>query len=169
MNSNSYNMFGKERTIYSSSDNTQNKKNLNIYNNRNTSRFNIVKNNLVVRSVNYAERYNMYKGYAHCKKLEAEKSTTNTNENCFNIYLDSNVDKFKKTNLEDWHYGIVDYDFLTDKTILNNSHFPDIKNNNLCSNTIPNSYLYFNNANSYNKTKYIKNFKYGHSMSNLTN
>ena len=167
MNSN-YNMFGKKRSIYSSSDNTQNKKNLNIYNNRDNSRFTTVKNNGVTRSINYAERYNMYKGFAHCKKLEAEKSATNTNENCFNIYLDSNVDSMKKVNLEDWHYATVDYDFLNDKTILVNSHFPEIKNNNINSKTIPELYTYFNNSNSFNKVKYIRNFKYGHSMSNLT-
>ena len=168
MNSNSFNMFGKTRKLYSASDNTQNKKNLNIYNNRDNSRFTTVKNNLVTRSINYAERYNMYKGFAHCKKIAAEKSGTNTNENCFNIYLDSNVDNMKKVNLEDWHYSKVDYDFLTDKTILVNSHFPEIQNNNVNSPTIPELYTYFNNQNSYNKIKHIKNFKYGHSMSNLT-
>ena len=45
MNSNSFNMFGKTRKLYSASDNTQNKKNLNIYNNRDNSRFTTVKNN----------------------------------------------------------------------------------------------------------------------------
>ena len=74
----------------------------------------------------------------------------------------------KKVNLEDWHYSKVDYDFLTDKTILVNSHFPEIQNNNVNSPTIPELYTYFNNQNSYNKIKHIKNFKYGHSMSNLT-
>ena len=55
-----------------------------------------------------------------------------------------------------------------DKTILVNSHFPEIKNNNVNSKTIPELYTYFNNSNSFNKVKYIRNFKYGHSMSNLT-
>ena len=74
----------------------------------------------------------------------------------------------KKVNLEDWHYATVDYDFLNDKTILVNSHFPEIQNNNINSKTIPELYTYFNNNNSLNKVKYIRNFKYGHSMSNLT-
>ena len=143
MNSNSFNMFGKTRKLYSASDNTQNKKNLNIYNNRDNSRFTTVNNNLVTHSINYTERYNMYKGFAHCKKLEAEKSATNTNENCFKVYLDSNVDNMKKVNLEDWHYSKVDYDFLNDKTILVNSHFPEIQNNNVNSPTIPDLYTYF--------------------------
>ncbi len=168
MNSNSFNMFGKHRTISSSSDNTQNKKNLNLYDLRDRSKYNSVIDDMVVYSSNYKERYNMYKGFVECKKKLAEKSATNTNEPCFNIYLDSNVDIMNKVNLEDWSVANVDYDFLTDQSILLNHNFPYLENsNNLSDKTIPEQYTYFNDQNNLNKSKYVRNFKYGHSMSNL--
>jgi len=155
-------MFSKSNESVSSGEHTANKKNLSIYVNRNNSRHAIVKNDMVQKSLNYAERYNMYKGFVHCKKINKTD-----NENCFTIYQDSEIDPLKKNLMEDYHLSRVDYFDLEDQTKLKNKSFPYSINAHETSfkETIPQQYTYFNPNT--NTTSRGKNFKYGHSMSNL--
>lgn len=159
-----YNMFSKNNESVSSGEHTANKKNLSIYVNRNNSRHAIVKNDMVQKSLNYTERYNMYKGFVHCKKINRTG-----NENCFTVYQDSEIDPLKKNHIEDYHLSRVDYFDLEDQTKLTNNSFPySIDAHETCfKQTIPEQYTYFNPNNNTNTTTRVKNFKYGHSMSNL--
>lgn len=159
-----FNMFSKNKESISSSDHIANKKNLAIYVNRNNSRNAIVENDMIKKSLNYTERYNMYKGFVHCKKINHTG-----NENCFNISYTSNIDPIKKKHMEDYHLSRVDYFDLADNSDLTQEDFPFGPNDHFCSNStpIPQKHTYFNNNNSINTPILIKNFKYGHSMSNL--
>lgn len=159
-----FNMFGKHNESISSSDHIANKKNLAIYVNRNNSRNAIVENDMVKKSLNYNERYNMYKGFVHCKKI----NPTN-NGNCFTINHTSDVDFFKKTKIDDYHLSRVDYFDLESNGLLTTNHFPyEIDSHNTCfKQTLPDKHTLFNPVNSEQKPVFIQNFKYGHSMSNL--
>ena len=159
-----YNMFSKNNESVSSSEHTANKKNLSIYVNRNNSRHAIVKNDMVCKSLNYAERYNMYKGFVHCKKINSTG-----NENCFTIQHDNEVDSYKKNHMEDYHLSRVDYFDLEDTTTLTNKSFPySLDAHERCfKETIPEQHTFFDPGNNHRTTSRVKNFKYGHSMSNL--
>jgi hypothetical protein len=160
-----FNGFSKPNESVSSSDHIANKKNLAIYENRGYSRNAIVQNDMVKKSLNYTERYNMYKGFVHCKKLNP-----GNNENCFTIYNNSDVDPFTKVHLEDYHMSRVDYFDLGDNSLLNSQYFPfenDSHLTNFKKGTLSEKHTLFNPDNSKNEPVYMKNFKYGHSMSNL--
>ncbi len=159
-----FNMFSKNKESVSSSEHTANKKNQSIYENRGHSRNAIVENDMVKKSLNYTERYNMYKGFVHCKSLNTN------NGNCFAIFHNSDVDNFKKNKLEDYHLSRVDYFDLDDVAELKNPFFPfrrESHNNDYNDGSIPYQHTLFNPVNSQRKTIIMKNFKYGHSMSNL--
>ena len=161
-----FNMFSKNKESATASDYIANKKNLSIYNNRNTTggrHQSIVENDMVKKSLNYTERYNMYKGFVHCKKLNPTG-----NENCFGIYHDDGIENFKRKTLQDYHLTRVDYFDLDNSQDLKQEDFPFEANSykSTCPTTIPEQHSYFNPNNG--KTRiFVKNFKYGHSMSNL--
>ena len=160
-----FNMFSKNKESATASDYIANKKNLSIYNNRNTTggrHQSIVENDMVKKSLNYTERYNMYKGFVHCKTLNPTG-----NENCFGIYDDDGIVTFKRKKLEDYHLTKVDYFDLNDSEDLRQEDFPfEADSHNTCKSSIPEQHTYFN-PNNGKTTTIVKNFKYGHSMSNL--
>ena len=169
INYNNSNMFCGHNESISSSDRTQKLKNKHLYINRHQQNGLNIKNNNLIHANSYENYYNAFKGFFDCKKATGIKET---DENCFLIWLDDDIDLMTINNIDDFYISKVNYEFINDPSDNyiqtnpeSNLSWP-IKKKGNCYYNIPDIYTFFDNHNPKSITIFAKNLKYGLRMSN---
>ena len=103
-------MFGKSFEPLSQSERIKNKRNKEIYKGINSSK-NICldKNGNIKTAKTYESYMNTVNGYYECKKTDPEN-----NKDCFNTYLDSDLDTFSVSTFEDIKASSVNFQIYDD-------------------------------------------------------
>ena len=161
-------MFGKHTESISSSDRTQRIKNKQIFMNRkNTRNATFYNNNTkdLAKINSYNDMYDLFKGFKRCK---FENKTDINNQNCFNVWLNEDVDPMKKMTLDHWYISKIDFSVNppSDPGILNqmsNYFFPYVSTNQKVP--IFNHHSYFDENNTKGITVHAKHFKRGFPIS----